>query len=466
VISISRHPTPVASFADMGLFAAFCVVAMLVASSLQLGPYGHPAKAVIVAGVVFAIVTTVVGTMFGLFRGGERKPMPLVFTRTLLALGVSGPVCYVMFGAFPHGGAAPRALLPYAALYTVAAVILVRPLLVAVVAKSFGARRTLIIGTGAEALAVEELIERHGPRNAEVVGFYPAGGPQERSSGAVAGRAPVFPSTLKLQAIVQRFEVNEVIVAVREQRGGAVPVDDLLECRVAGVPVCDLPAFYERVRGEVPIDSLKASFLIYGDGFVQSPARCFVKRATDVVVASILLFLALPVLVLATLAIVFESGMPILFTQDRVGQGGRNFKVLKLRTMRQDAEGDGVARWASAGDSRVTRVGRVLRKLRIDELPQLINVLRGEMSLVGPRPERPMFVGELRDKIRFYDLRHSVKPGLTGWAQIRYPYGASVDDARRKLEFDLFYVKNNSLVLDTLILAETVRVVLFGEGAQ
>jgi lipopolysaccharide/colanic/teichoic acid biosynthesis glycosyltransferase len=175
---------------------------------------------------------------------------------------------------------------------------------------------------------------------------------------------------------------------------------------------------------------------------------------------------ALPVLLLAALAILLESGLPVLFRQERVGQGGRPFRVLKLRTMRVDAEHDGIARWATRGDSRVTRVGRVLRKLRIDELPQLINVLNGEMSLVGPRPERPEFVAQLREEIRFYDLRHSIKPGLTGWAQIRYPYGASIDDARRKLQFDLFYVKNNSLVLDVLILAETVRVVLFGEGAQ
>jgi sugar transferase (PEP-CTERM system associated) len=329
-----------------------------------------------------------------------------------------------------------------------------------------GARRTLIIGTGPEALAVEELIERHGARGSAVVGFYPAGGPGEQGAEGRAGRAPTFPATLKLQSIVERFGVNEVIVAVREQRGGALPVNDLLECRVAGIPVSDLSAFHERVRGEVPVSSLKASWLIYGDGFVQSPLRRFTKRSMDIAVALFLLFLAMPVLLFAMLAIVLESGLPIFFTQERVGRAGRRFKVLKLRTMRTDAEADGVARWASATDARVTRVGRILRKLRIDELPQLINVLRGEMSLVGPRPERPVFVEKLRESIRFYEVRHSVKPGLTGWAQIRYSYGASVDDARRKLEFDLFYVKNNSVVLDTLILAETVRVVLFGEGAQ
>jgi sugar transferase (PEP-CTERM system associated) len=404
--------------------------------------------------------------MFGLFRGGERKSLGVLVTRTMLALSIGVPVCYVGFGVLPQPGM-PRAMLPYAALFTLAAVIMVRPILmVALVGGGFGARRTLIVGTGAEALAVEELIERQGPRGTTVVGFYPAGGPREQVPEGRTGRAPTFPSTLKLQAIVERFDVHEVIVAVREQRGGAVPVDDLLECRVAGVPVHDLSAFHERVRGEVPIDSLKASWLIYGAGFVQSPIRRATKRLTDIVAAIFLLILALPVLLLATLAILFESGFPVLFTQERVGRGGRVFKVLKLRTMRTDAEGDGVARWAAANDDRVTRVGRILRKLRIDELPQLINVLRGEMSLVGPRPERPVFVAQLRQQIRFYDLRHSVKPGLTGWAQTRYTYGASVDESRRKLQFDLYYVKNNSLVLDTLILAETVRVVLFGEGAQ
>lgn len=465
MISLSRRPTPVASFADMGLFAAFCFASMLLAVSIQLGPYGTSPQSVVVPALAFALVVTAVGTMFGLFRGAERKPLQVVFTRTLLSLAVGVPVCYFLYGALPQVGA-PRALLPYAALFTLASVILVRPVLLAALVSGLGQRRALIVGSGEDALAVEELIERHGSRGSTVVGFYTAGTPEEPRSGDRVGRAPTFPPTMKLQAIVERFGVNEVIVAVREQRGGGVPVDDLLECRVAGVPVTDLSAFYERLRGEVPVDSLKASWLIYGEGFVQSPMRRITKRLTDVVAAAVLLLLALPVLLLASLAILLESGLPILFSQERIGRGGRVFKVLKLRTMRTDAELDGVARWATANDARVTRVGRVLRKLRIDELPQLINVLSGEMSLVGPRPERPVFVAQLRDQIRFYELRHSVKPGLTGWAQIRYSYGASVDDARRKLQFDLYYVKNNSIVLDALILAETVRVVLFGEGAH
>ena len=465
MITVSRRPLSVASFADMALFAAFCIVSMLLAVSIQLGPYGVSTRSAILSAFEFAVVTTAVGTMFGLFRSGERKTLAVVFGRTLLAVVVGVIICYVTFGQAPQGSG-PRAVLPYAALFTLSAVVLVRPFVMAVLASGVGSRRTLIIGTGPDAMAVEELIEKHGPRGAVVVGFYPAGGQSDAGVAGSAGRAPTFPADLRLQSIVERFGVNEVIVATREQRGGALPMDDLLECRVSGVPVCDLSAFYERMRGEVPVDSLKASWLIYGEGFVQSPLRQFTKRAFDVVAATTLLILALPVLVLAILAVLLESGMPVLFVQERVGRGGRIFKVLKLRSMYQDAERDGVARWAEPGDSRVTRVGRVLRKMRIDELPQLINVLNGDMSLVGPRPERPAFVDRLREQVRFYDLRHSVKPGITGWAQIRYCYGASVEDAQSKLQFDLFYVKNNSLILDVLILAETVRVVLFGEGAQ
>ena len=466
MISISRRPLSVASFADMGLFAAFCIASMLFAVSVQLGPYGASPRSAWAYAVEFALITTIVGTAFGLFRNGERKSLAVVFTRALLSLAVGVPVCYVLFGLEPQGEAA-RGVLPYAALFTLSMVILVRPVLVAAVSSGVTPqRRTLIIGTGPDARAVEELMHEHGPRGAVVVGFYPTAGQPERPEDPGNGRAPVFPPDLKLQAIVERFQVNEVIVAAREQRGGALPMSDLLECRVNGVSVCEVSAFYERLRGEVPVDSLKASWLIYGDGFEQTPLRRFVKRVFDIVATIVLLVLALPVIVLAMLAIIVDDGLPILFSQERVGRGGRTFRILKLRTMCKDAEGDGIARWASPRDARVTRVGRFLRKLRIDELPQLINVLNGDMSLVGPRPERPVFVDQLREKVRFYDVRHSVKPGVTGWAQIRYSYGSSIEDAQRKLQFDLFYVKNNSLVLDVLVLAETVRVVLFGEGAQ
>jgi sugar transferase (PEP-CTERM system associated) len=269
-----------------------------------------------------------------------------------------------------------------------------------------------------------------------------------------------------LSVSARRLGATEIIVAVRDQRGGAVPMDQLLECRLAGVPVRTLEVIYERLRGRVPVEALKGSWLVYAEGFRQNWWRNLEKRVIDIAVSLTLLALALPVMLVAAIAIVFESGFPILYRQERVGRGGRTFVIWKFRSMRQDAEADGAARWAQPGDPRVTRVGRFLRKTRIDELPQLFNVLNGELSLVGPRPERPQFVAHLNHEIPFYNARHSVKPGVTGWAQVRYAYGASSEDAKKKLEYDLYYVKNHTLLLDLLILFETVRVVLRGDGAR
>jgi exopolysaccharide biosynthesis polyprenyl glycosylphosphotransferase len=216
----------------------------------------------------------------------------------------------------------------------------------------------------------------------------------------------------------------------------------------------------------VSIDSLKASWLVYGCGFAQGGLRTAIKREFDSLVSLLLLIIALPIMVLAAIAIKLDSRGPILYFQERVGFRGRTFMCPKFRSMSVDAEKDGVARWATSNDSRVTRVGAILRACRIDELPQLVSVLRGEMSLVGPRPERPAFVRQLQAEIPFYDIRHSVKPGVTGWAQVRYRYGASVEDARKKHQFDLYYVKNHSLFLDLLVLVQTVSVVLFREGSR
>jgi sugar transferase (PEP-CTERM system associated) len=243
-------------------------------------------------------------------------------------------------------------------------------------------------------------------------------------------------------------------------------VDELLVCRTLGVRISDLSGFFERIRGEVPVEALKASWLIYGNGFRQGLARRTVKRAFDIAMSALLLALALPVMLATAIAIFLESGGPVIFRQERVGRGGRTFTLLKFRSMRMDAEHDGKARWAAEKDDRVTAVGRFIRKGRIDELPQLWNVLKGEMSLVGPRPERPCFVEELSKEIPFYAIRHTVKPGITGWAQVRAEYGASVEDAKRKLQFDLYYVKNHTLVLDLLVAVETIRVVLSGKGAR
>jgi sugar transferase (PEP-CTERM system associated) len=252
---------------------------------------------------------------------------------------------------------------------------------------------------------------------------------------------------------------------MREQRGGKIPLKDLLSCRLEGVAVTDHPAVFERVSGAVRLQSLKASWLIYGNGFQQGRVRRTVKRAFDVAAATALLVASAPIMLAAAVAILLESGRPIVLRQERIGLGGRPFLLLKFRSMRPDAERDGVPRWAAPGDPRVTRVGRFMRVTRIDELPQILNILRGEMSFVGPRPERPFFVAQLGEQLPFYAVRHTVKPGLTGWAQVHYRYGASVEDAMHKLEYDLYYVKNHSLLLDLLVLLRTIRVVLRGEGA-
>ena len=225
-----------------------------------------------------------------------------------------------------------------------------------------------------------------------------------------------------------------------------------------------MPGYTESTRSEVPIDSLKGSWLVYGHGFVQGNVRRFLKRAFDIVSSLVLLVLLSPVMLLTMIAIKLDSRGPALYRQERVGLGGRSFMCIKFRSMRVDAEQDGVARWATKNDPRITRIGSFLRKSRIDELPQLWSVFTGEMSLVGPRPERPAFVEELKQQIPFYEIRHTVKPGITGWAQVRYQYGSSVDDARRKHQFDLYYVKNNSLWLDLVVLIETVSVIAFREG--
>jgi sugar transferase (PEP-CTERM system associated) len=324
--------------------------------------------------------------------------------------------------------------------------------------------RVLIVGTGPEAQSVANDLMTLKRIERDVVGFF-ATDSQLPPVDSMRGHE-VFSGGTMIEDIVDKYNVDEIIVAVREQRGGGVPMDQLLACRIRGIPILDLAGFYERAKSEVPIDSLKASWLVYGHGFVQGRARQIAKRTFDIVSSALLLILSSPVMLLTIAAIKFDSRGPVIYRQERVGLGGRIFMCLKFRSMGTDAEKDGVARWAAKNDARVTRVGAIIRKTRIDELPQLFSVLRGEMSMVGPRPERPSFVKQLKEQIPFYDVRHSIKPGVTGWAQVRYSYGASVDDARKKHQYDLYYVKNNSLLLDLLVLIETVSVVLFREGAH
>ena len=321
-------------------------------------------------------------------------------------------------------------------------------------------RRILVYGAGQNAGRIQQLRRRSDQRGFKVIGFVPS-----------ASEDPIIPSdrlldaNIRLSELAARHEIDEIVVAMDDRRR-QFPLKELLDCRLAGIEISELATFLERETGKVYLDILIPSWMIFGDGFRRDVIRIYSERFFDVLASFLLLALSFPVMLLTVLAIKLEEGIraPIFYGQPRVGYAGKVFRVLKFRSMRVDAEKDGRARWAQANDDRVTRVGKFIRKVRIDELPQLFNVLGGQMSFVGPRPERPEFVKQLAETIPYYDERHAVKPGITGWAQLCYPYGASEQDAVEKLQYDLYYVKNHGLIFDFLILLQTVEVILLGKG--
>ncbi len=443
-----------------------CFVAVLLAASTLTTRYAEAhhfiaeTPLIVFGAAFFAFVMALMYAFLGLYRPTPIRALASAY-RTAAALAVGSYVTCVALRAVADRGYVEQ-LMSAAAAYLCVGLVTTHVAL-SIMRKASPLSRVLIVGTGPEAHTIARDLKAPGRTARNVVGLFPTSIDADADVAAPAGPY-VFPRNVSITDLVKWYDIQEVIVAVREQRGGGVPMDQLLACRVRGIPVLDLAGFCERTRAEVPIDSLKGSWLVYGHGFVQGPLRTASKRLFDIVSSFLLLAFLSPVIVCAAIAVALDSRGPIIYRQPRVGLGGRTFQCLKFRSMRTDAERDGVARWAVKNDPRVTRVGAFLRKTRIDELPQLMSVLKGEMSLVGPRPERPDFVEKLQEAIPFYDIRHTVKPGVTGWAQVRYHYGATMEDARRKHQFDLYYVKNNSIVLDILVLIETVSVVLFREG--
>lgn len=345
---------------------------------------------------------------------------------------------------------------------TIAAALITRYLLGRFVSDGFLKTRILVYGTGRQAQSIADLRRRSDRMGFSVVGYLPAGGetrsiPDEK----------VVDSGSDLLAFCEEHDVDEIVVAMDDRRQ-AFPLRELLHCRVNGIDVLELVSFLERETGAVRLDVLNPSWIIFSPGFKRSWARDLVGRLLDITASLALLAIAWPVMLLAAAAIKIEDGLsaPVLYRQRRVGNDGEVFMVLKFRSMRLDAEADGVARWASEEDGRVTRVGGWLRRARFDELPQLWNVLRGDMRFVGPRPERPEFVSAFGENLPYYNERHSVPPGLTGWAQLCYPYGSSEQDAVEKLKYDLYYIKNRSFLFDLAILIQTVEVIVFGKGAR
>ncbi|MGZ3258492.1 MAG: TIGR03013 family XrtA/PEP-CTERM system glycosyltransferase [Croceibacterium sp.] len=408
--------------------------------------------------VAFAAVTQGALIAVGVFGADALRSMRFAGARLLV--GVSLAVLMFAFIAFVlRGHTFWRSTLFYAMLFAIALLMLNRIIVGGVLGTAAFRRRVLVLGAGVRARRICKLAERpeSGFSVVGVIAMSPGPGTLERAipRSAIAD----------LSRHVQDLGASEVVLALEERRN-ALPLKDLLRIKTAGVHVNDFSSFIERETGRVDLDTLNPSWLIFSDGF--SSGRMLssaAKRAFDVVVSGALLLLTFPVIALFAFIVKLDSHGPAFFRQRRIGLYGEPFELIKLRSMRTDAEKGG-AKWAEKNDPRITRVGKFIRTLRIDELPQAWSVLCGRMSFVGPRPEVPAFVEDLEDKLPFYAERHMVKPGITGWAQVNYPYGASVEDARAKLEYDLYYAKNYTPFLDLLILLQTLRVVLWPEGVR
>ena len=444
-------------FFDVGLLLLLIVSAV----AIQVGSID---MAVPLAGthvVSLAACLFVLSSASGLYENSSAGSFSRACARALLVLLVALPLAWLIFGLLP-ADFDNRSIAQLSAVAGVTTVILRRVYVSHWAAAPMARTRILIFGAGPAAQVVGDTLRAADP-NAHIVGYVP--GPNEKET-TVAASDLLSLQGGTLSANAHKLRVDEIVVALTERRAGSMPLRQLLDCKLSGVKVHDLNTHFEKTLGQIRIDYVNASWLVFGDGFNQGALRTFVKRVFDIVCATGLILFSAPIMIAAALLIALESRGPILYRQERVGLNGKPFSVAKFRSMRTDAEKDGKPRWASANDSRVTRVGAIIRRLRIDELPQLFNVLNGEMSLVGPRPERPFFVEQLTQEIPYFAVRHSVKPGVTGWAQVRYPYGATVEDSLEKLQYDLYYVKNHTLFLDLVVLFETVGVVLTGKGAR
>ncbi len=411
--------------------------------------------------ILVAVAVTGAMTAFGLYQTHVRHTRMDFVLRVTLSFAFGGIALVVLYYLLPQAYLG-RGVLAISLAIGLVGIVLVRVAWVHLFHSDVLKQRVLILGAGRNADLINSCMRRRSDRRTfTVVGFVPVPGqPVQVREDLLIHRGEEG-----LHDLAERLQIDELVIAPDERRGG-LPMEQMLLCVQRGMSVVDLSSFFEREAGMVQLNAVDPSWLVFSGGFDYSTPRRLSKRFFDLIAGCVLLLVSWPLMILVGLAVWLESGGPVFYSQTRVGERGRHFTLTKFRSMRVDAEKNGVAVWASKDDDRSTRVGRVIRKTRLDELPQLVAVLRGDMSFVGPRPERPHFVDMLNDEVRYYGVRHSVKPGLTGWAQLRYPYGASVHDAEEKLKFDLFYVKNHGLVFDLMILLQTVEVVLFGRGAR
>jgi sugar transferase (PEP-CTERM system associated) len=456
-------PLSMAMLALLEIVAVFCglIAARFLLFHWNPNAIDYDLGSIWARGLLFTSATFASTMAFGLYSERQRARTVGILVRVIASVGVGIAIAAVGFYLIPHLWIG-RSVLLIAGVVVIVLMLLLRLGFSRVVDHTAFKRRVLVYGTGQRAKPIAGLRRSSDQRGFVLVGFV-----QPPGEELALSLERLVPGEGMLLEKCERHEVDEIVVAMDERRQG-FPIRELLDCRLAGIDVTDLSTFLERETGRVRLDVLNPSWLIFGEGFKRGSIRLQSKRALDLVAASILFILTCPLMVATVLAIKLEDGWrsPVFYHQERVGFGGRIFKLLKFRSMRVDAEVAGQPQWAQKKDARVTRVGAVIRKLRIDELPQILNVLKAEMGLVGPRPERPQFVSQLAEKIPYYIERLSVKPGITGWAQLCYPYGSSEQDALEKLQYDLYYIKNSNLLFDIFILVQTAEVVLLGKGAR
>lgn len=406
----------------------------------------------------FVVTTFVIMFALGLYQKEYFRDISTIFVRLVFSFIFGFLVLSVIFYVAPSLKIW-RSVFAIAILLAFAGIMVVRVLFLQVADLSAFKRRILVLGAGARAARIEALERESNTASFTCVGFVPV---QDNEVKVEPSR--LLHSHNMLADIAKARRAEEVVVAVGERRG-RLPVESLLSCRLTGIAVTDYSSFLERETGKVDLDTMSPSWLIFSQGSMRGWAYRALKRLFDLAASIILVVVASPLLLAVPILIRLEGGGPVFYRQERVGLNGRPFMLTKFRSMRTDAEQNG-PQWAQANDDRVTRIGRIIRKTRIDEIPQIINVLRGDMSFIGPRPERPVFVQELAEKIPYFSERHRVKPGISGWAQLHYPYGASIEDAKQKFQYDLYYIKNYSIFLDLLVLIQTVRVVLWPHGVR
>ncbi|MFZ5609454.1 MAG: TIGR03013 family XrtA/PEP-CTERM system glycosyltransferase [Pseudomonadota bacterium] len=443
-------------FAVLAAAAEIAARLRIAAVSDEIGPFSERLPDIL----AFASVVFVAMLAVGMYQSDCCRDLRMTFIRLLAAFIGSVTVLAVVFYLFPDLKLwRSMAILAYA--LAALGIMAARLVFTRVADLSLFKWRVIVLGAGPRAARIGQLEKESASAGFRVI-HYIRMHPNEQAVSDARDRSEIK----RLSALVAQDNIDEIVLASEERRG-TLPVAQLIECKLRGTRIADVSSFLERETGRVALDGLQPSWIIFSDGFkFAQRANEATKRLLDVAASLTLFVFTLPILLITAMAIKVTSRGPVFYMQERVGRYGRPFKAIKFRSMRVDAEQISGPQWAATKDPRMTAVGRLIRAIRIDEIPQILNVLKGDMSFIGPRPERPFFVAQLERELPFYAERHAVKPGITGWAQINYPYGASVEDARHKLEYDLYYVKNFSVFFDLLILIQTVRVILWQNGVR